>query len=152
MKSEIVWKRGEEAVEKFMKNKGYKIVFRNFKTKFFELDIVAILPKKVQKRSILGEIRPQIAQITEKYKKQLLKYTMKNRIKNLKDLLVITEVKARSSDRFGKGIDAIDSEKVRHLELGAETLLKLKKFKNMQVRFDVASVDEGEISYFENAL
>lgn len=35
------WKEAEEAAAKFLKKKGYKIIERNFRTRFGEIDIVA---------------------------------------------------------------------------------------------------------------
>ena len=147
-----VWKEGEKQVADYMKKIGYKIVYTNFFCKVAELDIVAILPKKVQKRSILNENKAKIKDLNDKLKIKLLKMNVKNQLKNLKDTLVIVEVKARSNKKFGMGLDAVDNEKVRHLERGGEYLLKMERFKNMQIRYDIASVDEGKITYIENAL
>jgi len=146
------WKEGEKLAADYMKKRGYKIIYTNFSCKIAELDIVAVLPKKVQKRAIKSDIRCQIANLNEKTKIKMLKLNLKNRLKQVRDLLVITEVKARSNNKFGTGLDAITSQKMQHLKRGAEYLLDMKQFAEMQVRFDVASVDAGEITYIENAF
>ena len=75
-----------------------------------------------------------------------------NIIKTTNDLLVITEVKARSTDEFGKGFDAMDLKKRAHLIRGAKAIKQDKRFEGMQVRFDVASIDGGKLEYIENAI
>ena len=40
-------KLGEEIAERFLKKKRYKIVERNYREKWGEIDIIAISPKKV---------------------------------------------------------------------------------------------------------
>lgn len=146
------WKDGENLTAGYMQERGYKIVYRNFSCKIAELDIVAILSKKVQKRKLIDEFKQKNNSLSDKNEIKLLRFALKNRLKNLKDLLIITEVKARSNNRFGTGADAISKDKIRHMRNGAEVLLKMKQFKNMQVRFDVASVDAGEITYIEGAI
>lgn len=146
------WKEGEKLVADYMKERGYKIVYTNFSCKIAELDIVAILPKKVQKRLIKSEITLQIANLREKTKIKILKMNLKNRLKQTNDLLVITEVKARSNNKFGTGLDAVTDKKIQHIKRGAEVLLKMKRFAGKEIRFDVASVDAGEITYIENAF
>lgn len=147
-----VWKEGEQSVTQYLKSLGYKIIYNNYKCKNAEIDIVAVLPKKVQKKNILIEKRMKIGELSDKTQIQIYKLGIKNRIKNLSDLLVIVEVKARSNKKFGVGLEAMDENKIRHLKIGAESLMQEKRFEKMQVRFDVASVDSGEISYYENAF
>ena len=146
------WRNGEKLVADYMKKEGYKIVYTNFYCKIAELDIVAILPKKVQKRLIKYENKIKIKDLTDKTKIKLLKFNLKNKLKLVSDILVITEVKSRENNKFGMGLDAIDARKIQHLKRGAEVLLKMKKFSGMKVRFDVASVDLGEITYIEDAI
>lgn len=55
-------------------------------------------------------------------------------------LLVLCEVKARSSDRFGTGLEAVRRDKVARLRrLGACYLAGCRE-PGLQVRFDVASL------------
>ena len=152
MYNEKTWKDGEDLTAEYMQKQGYKIIYRNYFCKIAELDIVSILSKKVQKRNVKNEFKQKIKNINDKIEIKLLKYALKNELKNLKDLLIITEVKSRINNHFGTGADAISKDKIRHMQNGAMFLLKMKKFKNMQVRFDVASVDAGEITYIKGII
>ena len=152
MYNKKTWKDGENLAAEYMQDRGYKIVYRNYYCKIAELDIVAILSKKVQKRNLKNKFKQKIKNINNKTEIKLLKFALKNELKNLSDLLIITEVKSRINNHFGIGADAISKDKIRHMKNGAMILLKMKKFKNMQVRFDVASVDAGEVTYIEGII
>ena len=90
--------------------------------------------------------------IEDKKNKLIYKNGFKNSIKQIQDLLIITEVKARDNDKFGKGFEQISEHKKHNIIRGARYLQKDDRFKNCQIRFDVASVDNGEITYIENAF
>ena len=45
-----VWVQGEVVAERFLKDKGYKIIDKNCKICGSEIDIVSILSKKHQKK------------------------------------------------------------------------------------------------------
>ena len=152
MYNEDTWKMGEELAQQYMKKHGYKIVYTNFALKGFELDIVAILSKRAQLKKLKIETKEKLKNAKTNSEKELLKNNFKNLKTKLSDLLVITEVKARADDRFGKGCECIDLKKRSHMIRGAKTLLQKPEFKDMQVRFDVASVDYGKITYIENSF
>lgn len=78
-------KEGEEKAAKFLQSKGYKIIERNFKKRYGDIDIVA-----------------------------------KDR-----DTLVFIEVKTRTSNLFGSGLEAITPWKIRALIRSAQ-FYKLK--------------------------
>ena len=73
-------------------------------------------------------------------------------MKQVNDLLVITEVKARSNDGFGEGKESVSEQKQFNIIRGARYLQTLPEFAKYQIRFDVASVDSGEINYTEDAF
>lgn len=152
MFNEKVWKDGEKLTADYLKKNKYNIVYLNYNCKIAELDIVSVLTKKVQKSLIKNEIKCKIINFKDKISKKMFLLSMKNKIKNLTDLLVITEVKSRTTNKFGVGLEAISSEKIHKMQLGAEMLLKEPRFKDMQIRFDVASVDGGDLTYIENAF
>ena len=60
------------------------------------------------------------------------------------------EVKARESDAFGLPTEAVDRRKKERYRMMAKFWCELKK-KEVPIRFDVSSVYEGKIEYFENA-
>ena len=52
MFNDDTWKYGEQLAQEYMKKAGYKIIYTNFAERGFELDIVAILPKKIQLKNL----------------------------------------------------------------------------------------------------
>lgn len=163
MFNDDTWKIGEQMAQEYMKKAGYKIVYTNFAERGFELDIVAILSKNLQLKKLKIETKNKIIELKKqlkldkknvklKAKIKLLKNNIINLKSTLKDLLVITEVKSRADDRFGKGCECIDLKKRSHLIRGAKYLTQMKEFQGMQVRFDVASVDYNKITYIENSF
>ena len=82
----------------------------------------------------------------------VLKKIFENQKNLIEDILVITEVKSRVTNKFGKGFEAVSKQKQQNIIRGAKFLQKQEKFSKMNVRFDVASVDEGVVDYIENAF
>ena len=150
MFKETTWKDGEKKVQEYMKRAGYKIIYTNFSCVGVELDIVAILPKKIQSRDLKKEYKQKI--LNDKARKQVYRCSLKSLLKNLEDLLVITEVKARETDKYGLGSESVSDFKKQNIIRGARFLQKDSRFEKMQFRFDVASVDDGKISYIEKAF
>ena len=150
MFKETTWKDGEKKVQDYMKRKGYKIVYTNFSCVGVELDIVAVLPKKVQVRSLKKEYKQKM--LVDKPRKQIYRCSLKTLLKSVEDMLVITEVKARETDKYGLGSDSISDFKKQNIIRGARFLQKDKRFDKMQFRFDVASVDAGKITYIDDAF
>ena len=152
MIDEKVWKSGEELAAKYMENAGYKIITTNYKEKGFELDIVAILSRKKQLKNLREEFKKKVALATSYDDAKQIRSVFENQRKMITKLLIITEVKARTSNKFGKGFDAVSETKQDKLVLGAKFLQNQKKFKKYNVRFDVASIDSGVVTYIENAF
>jgi putative endonuclease len=68
-------------------------------------------------------------------------------------IVVICEVKARSSDRFGTALEAVTAPKQRRLRrLAALWLAEQRPSSHIRLRFDVASVMAGELLVIENAF
>ena len=150
MFNDITWKESEQKVQEYMKNKGYKILLTNFSCVGVELDIVAILSKSAQKNILKEQTKQRIME--DKHNKKIYKNSLKNALKQLGDLLVITEVKGRETDKFGLGLDSISDKKKSNIIRGARFLQMDKKYEKYQIRFDVASVDSGKVTYIENAF
>jgi putative endonuclease len=67
-------------------------------------------------------------------------------------VLVFCEVKTRSSDRFGTGLDAVTPDKQRRVRhLAAQFLAADGRWRG-PIRFDVASVVAGRLDVVENAF
>ena len=69
------------------------------------------------------------------------------------DLIVICEVKTRSSDRFGSPFEAVGPAKRRRLRrLGARWLATGAVRRPVRVRYDVAAVVSRRVEVIEDAL
>lgn len=152
MFNKSTWKDGEKQVADYMKKMGYKILYTNFSCPVAELDIVAIYPKNLQIKNLKKEYELKFKQSKSEKELQNLKNSYNMITNSINDILVITEVKARANDKFGHGYDSITKTKKNHMIRGAQYLLNDPKFENLQVRFDVASVDNGKLTYIENAF
>lgn len=152
MFNEKTWKDGEKLALDYMKEKGYKIKYTNFRAGGVELDIVAVWSKKQQLKELEKDTKQQLKLASTKKEKDAAIKKHKMLENEIVDVLIVCEVKARATDAFGKGFDAIDNFKKARLEKGAKYLLSTDEFAGFQVRFDVASVDEGKVTYIENAF
>ena len=150
MFNDLTWKDSEQKVQQYMKNKGFKILETNFSCVGVELDIVAILSKSAQKNILKQQTKQRI--LEDKKNKSIYKNSLKNALKHLEDLLVITEVKGRETDKFGLGSESISDKKKSNIIRGARYLQTQKQYEKYQIRFDVASVDSGKVTYIENAF
>lgn len=133
---------GEYLAEKFFKKNGYKIVAKNCKFAGCELDIVCILPKKVQKK-----------QIKHKYKNGIIKTKMlaKYLIDSIEDIMVFVEVKYSSTRIFGEPMERVDLTKQRQIAKAAQGFLNKNQIK-LPCRFDCVSIVGSEITHIENAF
>jgi putative endonuclease len=67
-------------------------------------------------------------------------------------IVVVAEVKARSSDRFGAPVEAVVAAKQARLRRLAAAWLKENKVRGVGVRFDVVSVLAGNVEVLEDAF
>ena len=65
--------------------------------------------------------------------------------------ICFVEVKTRESDAFGLPAEAVTREKQRRYRMIANFFCSTLR-REIPVRFDVASILDGEIEYFENAF
>jgi putative endonuclease len=107
---------GEEKAVKYLQNKGYKILDRNFRDGYGELDIV----------------------------------TLKD------DVLVIVEVKTRSSDKFGLPIESITNKKLNVLKRTIDFYKKTHLNVPDEMRLDAVSIiingKDVNIEHYENII
>jgi len=68
------------------------------------------------------------------------------------DLIVFVEVKLRTGKKFGVGLESIDYKKRKNIKVASVYYLLSHGFEEVSVRFDVASVDDGKLTYIENAF
>ena len=151
MFNENVWKDGEKQTALYMKKKGFKVLKTNFSCVGVELDIISILPREAQIKNLKLKLKMQLSG-RDKQERKMLKKSFRTLMKSANDLLVITEVKARSNANYGIGAEAVSEQKQYNLIRGARYLQTLPEYQNYQIRFDVSSVDNGEILYIEDAF
>ena len=110
-------KVGEELAAKYLRKRKYKIIKRNYRCPYGEIDIIALDGKS----------------------------------------LVFIEVKTRSSTTFGPPQLAVDRKKQIQISRVATDFIKRKKITQMDMRFDVVSVqllpgDEFRVELIRNAF
>lgn len=73
-----------------------------------------------------------------------------------KNEYVFVEVKTRTSERFGKPIEAVNKTKKKHIYKTAEYYLYYKKTQNIYVRFDIIEIYKKQnkfyVHHIKNAL
>lgn len=154
MNNKLVWIDGETKAALFLKGKGYKIIDKNCKIGGSEIDIIAILPKKQQKINLLSEFKQnkRIGKFSSNDDLKFYKRVLSNNIRELRDILVFVEVKARFSKKYGYPYEAVDEQKQHNLERGCIAYIKKYKKENIGARIDVVSVIDNEIVHIENAF
>jgi len=154
MLNKKIWIDGEVRAAEFLKKKGYKIIDKNCKIGGSEIDIVAVLPVKVQKNELIEEFRYKVKhkKFSDKYEQKFSKTVLKNNLKTLKDIIVFIEVKARFSKKFGYPFEAVDEKKQYNLERGCVSYLKKNNLTDVPARIDVISVIDADIVHIENAF
>jgi putative endonuclease len=71
----------------------------------------------------------------------------------LKDRTVaFVEVKSRSTDRFGTGLESVTPGKIRHIVSAARYFLYRRGYRYHSVRFDVASLEGNRLRYVKDAF
>jgi putative endonuclease len=68
------------------------------------------------------------------------------------DLLVFCEVKSRDSDKYGRGIEAIDRERMKRYIRAGKSFTADKKYRDYSLRFDVIEIMRGKIEHIEDAF
>ncbi len=112
MKNQLIGRQGEDIACLFLKERGYRILERNYRYKSNELDIIA---------EHLG-------------------------------VLVVVEVKTRSSTKYGKPLEAISPYKIEGIVNATYGYIFEKKLDGVQVRFDIIEVLDGSINHIEDGF
>lgn len=129
MFNENTWHDGEKLAQEYLKKRGYKILGTNIKLGHWEADIVAMLPARKIKADLKAQLKA--GAITKQG------YTWAKQ--GAEDTLVIVEVKARATAKYGNPEEAVDFKKQQHLRKFAECYIKGKKL-TCPVRFDVIAI------------
>lgn len=67
-------------------------------------------------------------------------------------VIAFVEVKTRKTGRFGMGMDSIRSGKMRNIVSVARYYIEKHRLYDYNVRFDVASIDNENLTYIEDAF
>ena|SRR5689334_22974058 len=116
-----VGKKGEDLAVQFLKKKGWKILERNYRKQYGEIDVIAIDPGTPSISS--GKKEP---------------------------VLVFVEVKTRTSNVFGTPLEAITSWKLKPLLKTAELYIASHKNLPDAQRIDAIAVLGDAIEHIEN--
>jgi len=68
------------------------------------------------------------------------------------DCLVFVEVKYATSEKYGHPATWIDDRKQEKLRRAAELYIRDNHISGVDIRFDVITIDRGEIEYYQNAF
>ena len=109
-------KEAEDFAAKFLVDKGYTLLARNFYYQKGELDIIALL----------------------------------------NNVLVVVEVKARSTTSFIEPYEAVDKRKIKLIVKATDAFIQMQN-RNEEVRFDIISVHKNinnqlDLTHIENAF
>ena len=123
---------GEAAAESYLSEKGYRIIGRNVRTPYGEIDLVALQETALQPGG--------------------------RRDTNFEPVLVFVEVKTRTGKLFGPPEVAVNRRKQEHMLASAQAYLQSQPEQDLDWRVDVIAVqvERGRvkpvITHFENAL
>jgi len=136
------WAEGETLAKNYLIKCGYKILETNYKNALGEIDIIA---QDLKER--------QFAALTNRLSNGKISSEEYLRFKEMcTDTIVFVEVKARASEKFGLGLEAVNSTKQRKIVQAATIYLKQKGKLNANVRFDVISITGDKLEHIKNAF
>jgi len=122
--NKLTGNKGESLAAEYLIQKGYKILVRNYRSKWGEVDIIA----KGKVRSEKGEVWGQ-------------------------DIVVFVEVKTKTSDRYGEPWEMVNAWKIEQVKKMGEVWC-LEYAWEGRVRVDVMGVyldgDEPRIEHWES--
>lgn len=109
---------GEKQAARYLKSKNYRILYKNYRCRYGEIDIIA---------------------------------------KDREDTLIFIEVKTRSSERYGRGMESVTSKKQQRLKKTGLYFLQKNKIFFTGLRFDVIDIlvkqnEFPEIIHIKNAF
>lgn len=123
---------GEEAAVKYLKKKGYRVVERNYRTRYGEIDIICVHQGS---EPLCG-----------------------SPLSGAESTLVFVEVKTKTGERFGEPWEMVDRRKLEQVKRIATMYLKNKRLGEPLCRIDVVGVwlDGSEkvekLEHWENVM
>ncbi len=117
--------KAEESASIFLESQGYKILERNYRTRWAEIDIIAL------DKSVLT--------LPNLFVQQSDNSTCDQEILD-QDTLVFIEVKARNSTRYGLPAEAVLLSKQKKIIYAALHYLREHNIVDKKIRFDVMTI------------
>jgi putative endonuclease len=121
-------KIGERAARKFLQGQGMKFLTANFRSSRGEIDLIFRANEYFASDANSGIII------------RALKNAGKLLVRDKTDCLVFVEVKARSSEEWGRPASAVDADKRRLISLTALDYLQRLRNPEVKIRFDIVEV------------
>lgn len=121
-----VGKKGEDIAVEYLKKKGYKILERNFRKGYGEIDIIAL------------EQKPSTSSHQRRAGRQ--KFSLSERSESMGSVLVFVEVKTRTNNTYGSPLESITSWKLRPLIKTAQYYSMLHPELPKELRIDAIAV------------
>lgn len=108
---------------------------------------------------IKGDIGEELA--TQFLKKEKYKILARNYSTHIGEIdiiatknsvIVFVEVKARTSNEFGRPAEAVNYRKQQKIHLVAEQYLQKYNLENKEIRFDVIEIFDGEVTHLKDCF
>ena len=111
-----IGKIGEDLARKYLEKEGYKIIDQNYKTKYAEIDLIALRQAQGKPKNILENI-----------------------FSSKQDILVFVEVRTKIGENFGSPEDTLDRKKLHKVLHNATTYTAFKRW-NGPCRIDAICI------------
>ncbi len=138
---------GEQLACDYLTDKGYRILERNAKICGAEIDIICEAYFNADGSIVPVKTKNKLATFISKFKSNT-----KSENKDVNRVVIFCEVKARTDNLFGSGLEAVTPYKIGRYVTAAKAYMSTIKNVNNDLRFDVIEVGEGGINHIEGAF
>ena len=140
---------GEALAAEYLEERGYRIIGRNVELTSCEVDIIA--EAYFDKFGNLIRLKPQKGNFVTRLIRKIFKKSASIK-QDVERTLVFVEVKTRESEEHGAPEEAVDAYKKGRYVTAAKSYLAKHSEQNTPIRFDVITVENGEVNHIENAF
>ncbi len=145
MSTKISGSIGENIAVDVLKEKGYKILERNYEANGCEVDVICECYTDENGKLIKFNFKNKLLRFFRK----LLKIQPLCAIERT---IAFVEVKRRSSDDFGAPEEAVTPYKAGRYVTAAKAYISQNGYTNDNVRFDIFAIDDNGYRHIENAF
>ncbi|MBF0301715.1 MAG: YraN family protein [Desulfamplus sp.] len=122
--------KAEESAAMFLEGQGYKILERNYRTRWAEIDIIALHKSVVNPETLNSPNFFVTNSINNNFNQESFN----------QDTLVFIEVKARNSTRYGLPAEAVSTSKQKKIIYAALHYIRENNIVDTKIRFDVMTI------------